>query len=64
MGRIYSGKPVKDTETAVESLVFSSLINTAGRNLRNPAFEMTITSHLQSDQQIDNIEAKKHHSFG
>lgn len=59
MGRIYSGKPVKDTETAVESLVFSSLINNSGRNLRNPAVEMTITSHLQSDQQIDNIEAKK-----
>lgn len=59
MGRIYSGKPVKDTETAAESLAFSSLIHNAGRNSRNPAAEMTITSHLQSDRQIDNTEARK-----
>lgn len=59
MGRIYSGKPVKDTETAVESLPISSLIHNAARNLSNQAKEMSITMHLQSDQQIDNTEAKK-----
>lgn len=59
MGRIYSGKPVKDTETVAESLVYKSLINNTGRNLCSPAIEMTITSHFQSDQQIDSIEAKK-----
>ena len=59
MGRIYSGKPVKDTESAAESFINSSLFNNTSRNLSKTTVEMTITAHLQSDHQIDHFDVKK-----
>lgn len=59
MGRTYTGKSVKDTETASESIINNSLVNSTFGNLNKSVMQMTVTAHLQSDHQIDDFEVKK-----
>lgn len=59
MGRIYPGKAVRDTETAAESIINSTLISSTYKKINNAANPMTITEQLQSDQQIDDFWEKK-----
>ena len=59
MRQIYSGKQIKDRETASESLINNSLLNKAVRSLSNSTVKMTVTSHLESDHQIDDYGDKK-----
>lgn len=59
MGRIKSGKPVKDTEAASESTIFTemtgSLINKRNKN----SIRMPVSEQLQSIRQIDDFSEKK-----
>lgn len=59
MGRIYSGKPVRDTEAASESLIPVSLISSTIRKKNDAASKLTVSSNLQSDRQIDEFGGKK-----
>lgn len=59
MGRIYSGKPVVDTEAASESLIPGSLISSTIRKKNDAASKLTVSASLQSDKQIDEFGGKK-----
>lgn len=59
MGRIYSGKPVKDIETTAESIINSTLINSTVRKSNEAAPQLSVTAQLQSNQQIDDFYEKK-----
>jgi hypothetical protein len=59
MGRIYSGKPVRDTEAASESLIPISLISSTLRKKNEATVKLTVSANLQSDKQIDEFGGKK-----
>lgn len=59
MGRIYLGKHIRDTETAEESIINSTLINRTGKNINEATAQMSITAQLQADLQIDDFGEKK-----
>ena len=59
MGRIYSGKPVRDTETAAESIINSTLTSNTIKKINEMAIHMTVTAQFQSSQQIDEFYEKK-----
>lgn len=59
MGRIYSGKPVRDVETAAESIINSSMLSSTIKKMKEKAAQMTVTEQLQSHQQIDDYLEKK-----
>ena len=59
MGRVFSGKPVRDTEIAAESLITGSLTSSTIRKKNEGAVKMTVSASLQSDRQIDEFGGKK-----
>ena len=59
MGRVYSGKPVRDTETAAESIIPGSLTGSTLRKKNEAAVKLTVSASLHSDRQIDEFGGKK-----
>ncbi len=59
MGRIYSGKPVKDIETAAESLIQSNMTSSILRKKDEAALRMTVVGSLQYCKPVDENGEKK-----
>ncbi len=59
MGRIFSGKPVMDTESAIESLIHGSFISSTLKKKNDAASKLTVSASLQSERQIDEFGGKK-----
>jgi len=59
MGRINSGKPVRDTEAATETLIPVSMIGSTLKKKNDAACKLTVSANLQSDRQIDDFGGKK-----
>ena len=59
MGRICSGKPVRDTETAAESIINNTLISSTLKKMNEAKTHMTVTAQLQSDQKNDDFHESK-----
>lgn len=59
MGRIYSGKPARDTEKAAESIINSTLASSTLIKLNESVVRLSVTDQMQSTQQIDDLYEKK-----
>ena len=59
MGRNYSGKNVRDTETAAESTIFNTLFSNIDKKSSDITAQMTVTAQMQSDHQYDDFLEKK-----
>ncbi len=59
MGRIFSGKPVKDTETAAESLILSNMTSSTLRKKDEGTVRITVNGSLHFSKQIDENSEKK-----
>jgi hypothetical protein len=59
MGRIFSGKPIRDTETAAESLIVSDMTSSTLRKMDETVVRMTVNASLHFDKQIDENGEKK-----
>lgn len=59
MGRIFSGKPVKDTETAAESVIFSDMTSSTLKKRNEASVKVTVDSSFQSNIQADDFSEKK-----
>ncbi len=59
MGRINSGKPSRDTETAAESLIFSSLTSGTLIKKQEAGLNKSITASIQSSPPPDENGEKK-----
>lgn len=59
MSRVYSGKPVRDTETAAESIININLTSSTLRKIKESSAHMSAAAQLQSDQQFDNLYEKR-----
>lgn len=61
MGRIFSGRPAKDTERAEESLIERSLVNPSFRNNAGSSAPVTVTAQLQCGPAADDFSEQKSH---
>lgn len=59
MGRIFSGKPVKDTETPAESLILSNMTSSTLKKKNEGTVRMTVNGSLHLNKQIDENSEKK-----
>lgn len=59
MGRTKSGKPVKDTEVASESIIFTEMAGSLLNKKNKNSIRMTVTEQLKSSRQIDDFNEKK-----
>ncbi|MGI6669389.1 MAG: hypothetical protein ACOX4M_08480 [Acetivibrionales bacterium] len=59
MGRVKSGKPANDMETAAESCIFIEMTGNLLSKKNKNSVRMTVTEQLRSSCQIDDFNEKK-----
>lgn len=59
MGRIQSGKMVRDTETAAESAILNTLAGSRVKKDSGNSPKTTVTAQMQSDHQFGGFLEKK-----
>ena len=59
MRHFNQGKPVRDTENAMESIIYSMLIGRTNGYRNNADIQKSVTEQFQSDQQFDDFWEKK-----
>ena len=61
MGRIFSGKPARDTEFAAESLIDPTLAGNLPKKNSKHSSLLTLTEQQQVASQIDDLSENKSH---
>jgi hypothetical protein len=59
MGRIFSGKPARDTEFAAESMINPILVGKLPKKNRRHSSLLTLTEQQQVASQIDDLSENK-----